>query len=233
MGNYNWFRPAPGEAAAIEGVVADEGGVANPLIITDPSSSAVNLVVGDQLAQLAVQGDTAQLALSSPDGTPYAVTFADGGIPQVGAAPFAFPLPAGATIEDQANTVTSSGTYPVITVPADTPLLAFKLAGDAYPRLAITADPGNFAALNLGDGTSDPFAGVSIGLTSNTGDPAADLNLALNAPPDNHIALNRLVYSREIRILTGSEGLVLTDRSDGHTYRLKVDGGVLGVEQVT
>lgn len=67
--------------------------------------------------------------------------------------------PAGVTIETAPNAVKGSGTITVVTVPADTTVLAVKLAGDDFPRFKINANPTDFGFISLSDGTVDPDSG--------------------------------------------------------------------------
>lgn len=51
------------------------------------------------------------------------------------------------------------------------------------------------------------------------------------APPTLFDAIAQ--FSDDVKIITALKGPILLDRSDGHTYRIKVTGGVLGTEVVT
>lgn len=72
--------------------------------------------------------------------------------------------PTGVTIETAPNTIKGSGTYDVITFPADTVALAFKLEGDDFPRVVFPADPNDYGALFMGDGTYDPLGSGPAGI---------------------------------------------------------------------
>jgi hypothetical protein len=151
--------------------------------------------------------------------------------------------PTGVTIETADNPVTGEGTIDVLTFPADTPVLAVKLEGDAFARTLILADPTGSGGIFLGDGSNDMWASGNNGYI--TGGPAS-LELGANTPDyEGGVRINlseaiRLNGPVQIR-LDGSDltfdrasiGPVLVDQSDGHTYRLICTAGVLSTELVT
>jgi hypothetical protein len=140
--------------------------------------------------------------------------------------------PTGVTIETADNPITGSGTIDVLTFPADTPVLAVKLEGDAFPRLIINVDPGDYTAIALGDGTVDPLGddGAHIGINNDSGDPANDTDLVLEARVGNKIEMSSPVLFAGVA--TFPAGVVIVDQSDGHTYSIISTAGVLSTVQV-
>jgi hypothetical protein len=73
--------------------------------------------------------------------------------------------PTGATITTVDNGATGEGTINVLTFPTDTVAMAFKIAGDEFPRWMFTSD--GHDGIYIGDGTYDPLiTGANIWLQS-------------------------------------------------------------------
>lgn len=110
------------------------------------------------------------------------------------------------------NIVKGSGKMAVAVFPADTTVVAIALEGDAFPRLLINADPGDFGSICFGDGTSDPTTGY-IGLFSG--------KLTVGSPDGNSIDIgNNLIHliAPDVRVqskISASSGLSIESISGG------------------
>jgi len=86
------------------------------------------------------------------------------------------------------DTLKGSGKLATLVFPTDAGLLAIAMEGDAFPRLIMGADPTNFGALVLGNGTfdaaNDGGALISIGIAGQLKLSAAgDEPIFLASPP--------------------------------------------------
>lgn len=110
----------------------------------------------------------------------------------------------------------------VVTLPADAPAIAVKLAGDAFPRLVIMADSANGIYLGNGaDSLSTTFANISMdsnGLLS--------VGVAGFAPGIRLVGGDVEVASGDVRFNTSGIGPVVTDSVTGTRYRVGMASGV-------
>lgn len=81
------------------------------------------------------------------------------------------------------NSITGTGKMAVAVFPADTAMAAFAIEGDAFPRIVLHVNAGNFSAISIGNGVVDPVSGDGshIGLNNDTGNPD-DMDLVLSVP---------------------------------------------------
>jgi hypothetical protein len=185
--------------------------VETPFYLSPASSSPVAIadcVIVDPFAPRAV----VQAAVSSSDGggTADALPIAD---------------PTGVTTETAANSIKGSGTYNVVTFPADSVAVAWKLEGDAFPRLVMPVDPNDYGALFMGDGTTDPLGSSGAGLWF-TGRLIRSRGFSAGA-----ITIDGIT---DILKIDDSEGGVVQSAPDGSLHRIKVaNDGTLSTEVVT
>lgn len=144
------------------------------------------------------------------DGTPDSLS---GGGDTSGLLPIADPT--GVTSETSPNTIKGSGTIGVVTVPADTTVFAVKLEGDDYARIVINADPTDWGAILLGDGTFDPLTG------------GANIYYAAEGLWLSSGGSKAVNFNSDIAWPSGGGGPVLQDNGDGLFYRATLASGVL------
>lgn len=158
------------------------------------------------------EGDGVTVTGTGSIDTPYVVS-ADG-------LPAATPF----TTTMMPNPVTA-GNMTVVVLAADNPIFASGLAGDAYPRLLISAD-NDTAFIMFGDGTTDPYSGSAFVGLGNSNDVAigfyvrvGDYGLRVRNPGD-------------LEVLSSSHGVILHS-PDTTAYRVTVNNaGTLVVTAV-
>lgn len=131
--------------------------------------------------------------------------------------------PAGMVIDTTTydNTITGSGKIATMVFPTDTPVAAWAVAGDAFPRGVIGADPTDDGLFFLGDGTYDPvFQGAGVALSS----------VGVLQFFANQAGLTDTFG--DIRVRPPGVGVILPS-PDGTRHRLRVaDDGTLSTEVV-
>jgi hypothetical protein len=153
-------------------------------------------------------------------------------IPEGGATPAAVPPVSGfipiangaATVTDDTNPgFGGTATIAVLTLPADVPALAIKLAGDTFPRLVIMADSAD--GIYLGNG-SDDLSTTFANILMDSGGKLT-VGVAGTAPGVQFLGGAVTVQGNDVRFPQTGSGPVVTDTVTGTQYRLTVASGVV------